>query len=63
MNWFTAAMLFLSGLWTGLKARSAAKAGSELSQGEAQVKAADANVTTIETELRRGAVAPVGRPN
>jgi hypothetical protein len=56
---------FLSGLFAGYKARSAAKAGSELPQGEAQVKAADENVTAIEAELRRGTVAPAsaGRPN
>lgn len=63
MNWFTAAMLFLSGLVAGWKAKRAAKAGSELPQGEAQVKAADENVTAIEAELRRGVVSPVGRPN
>lgn len=55
---------FLSGMFAGWKAKSAAKAGSELPQGEAQVKAADENVTAIEAELRRaGAAAPVNRPN
>lgn len=44
---------FLSGLFAGYKARSAAKAGSELPQGEAQVKAASDNVETIEGELKR----------
>jgi hypothetical protein len=53
---------FLSGLFAGYKARSAAKAGSELPQGETQIKAADENVTAIEAELRRVA-APAGRPN
>lgn len=53
---------FLSGLFAGYKARTAARAGSELPQGEAQIKAADENVTAIEAELRRVA-APAGRPN
>ncbi|MCH9837357.1 hypothetical protein K0U83_16965 [bacterium] len=44
---------FLSGLFAGYKARSAAKAGSELPQGEAQVKAASDNVESIEGELKR----------
>ena len=46
-------LAFLSGLFAGYKAKSAAKAGSELPQGEAQVKAASDNVETIEGELKR----------
>jgi len=46
---------FVAGLFSGLKARAAAKAGSELPQSEAQAKKADANVTAIEAELKRSA--------
>ena len=48
-----AVIAFLSGLWSGIKARNAAKAASELPQGEAQVKAATDNVSAIEAELKR----------
>lgn len=44
---------FLAGLFAGYKARTAAKAGSELPQGEAAVKATEANVKKIEAELER----------
>ena len=52
-----AVIAFLSGLWSGIKARNAAKAASELPQGEAQVKAATDNVSAIEAELKRTAPA------
>jgi len=48
---------FLAGLFAGYKARTAAKAGSELPQGEAAVKATEANVKKIEAELERAAAA------
>ena len=46
-----AVISFLAGLF----ARSAAQAGSELPQSEAQAKKADANVNAIEAELERSA--------
>lgn len=52
-----AVIAFLSGLWSGIKARNAAKAASELPQGEAQGKASASNVSAIEAELQRTAPA------
>lgn len=54
-----AVIAFLSGLWSGIKARNAAKAASELPQGEAQGKASASNVSAIEAELKRTAPASV----
>ena len=55
---------FLAGLFAGYKARTAAKAGSELPQGEAAVKATEANVKKIEAELERAPASTVGsQPN
>lgn len=51
---------FLAGLFAGYKARTAAKAGSELPQGEAAVKATEANVKKIEAELERAAASTGG---
>lgn len=51
---------FLAGLFAGYKARTAAKAGSELPQGEAAVKATEANVKKIEAELERAAASAGG---
>ncbi len=52
-----AVIAFVSGLWSGIKARNAAKAASELPQGEAQGKASAGNVSAIEAELKRTAPA------
>ena len=41
------------GLVTVIKTRAAAKAAGELAQGQEQVKAVDADLATIEGELKR----------
>jgi hypothetical protein len=55
MKMWQVVISFLAGLFAGYKARTAAKAGSELPQGEAAVKATEANVKKIEAELERAA--------
>ncbi len=57
MNWLTAALAFLGGLYQGWRNRQASRAGAELPRGEAEVKAADANVKAIEEVLTRSAPA------
>lgn len=55
MNWLTAALAFLGGLYQGWRNRQASRAGAKLPRGEAEVKAADANVKAIEEVLARSA--------
>lgn len=53
MNWLLMVGTFLKGLWTGVRAARAAKAGAELNQGEREVGAVDKDVADIEAELKR----------
>lgn len=59
MNWIGAAYAALKGLLAAIKARRAAKAGSELVDGQEQVRATDKDVSAIEAELRKAREAAV----
>lgn len=53
MNWLMTIGAFLKGLFAGLRARNAARAGSELVDGKRQIDAVDKDVADIEAELAR----------
>lgn len=53
MNWLLTIGAFLKGLWAGVRAARAAKAGGELVDGKKQVEGVDKDVADIEGELKR----------